>query len=111
MTNVCHPVTRPSQVVDAATSYRWIGLQWFVCCGCFVDAVCPEDEVAIMITITRFDKRVIVLNVEMIKTIEAIPDTMITLINGDTILVRETVEEVVERAIEYARRLHGFRVV
>lgn len=64
-----------------------------------------------MITITRFDKRVIVLNAEMIKTIEAIPDTMITLINGDTILVRETVDEVVERAIEYGRRLHGFRVV
>ena len=85
--------------------------QLVVRCGFLADAAFPEDKVAIMITITRFDKRVVVLNAELIKTIEATPDTIITLINGDTILVRETVDEVVERAIEHGRRLHGFRVV
>ncbi len=64
-----------------------------------------------MITLTRLDKRVIVLNAELIKMLEATPDTIITLINGDTMVVRESVDEVVQRAIEYARQIRGFQVV
>lgn len=64
-----------------------------------------------MITLTRLDQRVVVLNAELIKMIEATPDTIITLINGDTLMVREDVEEVVRRAIDYARQIRGFRVV
>ena len=64
-----------------------------------------------MITITRLDKRVVVLNADLIKMIEATPDTIITLVNGDTLLVKETVDEVVRRAIDYAREIRGFRVV
>ena len=64
-----------------------------------------------MITVTRLDKRVVVINAELIKMIEATPDTIITLINGDSLLVRESVDEVVRRAIDYAREVRGFRVV
>ncbi|MHC5109868.1 MAG: flagellar FlbD family protein [Planctomycetota bacterium] len=64
-----------------------------------------------MITLTRLDKRVIVLNADLIKMIEATPDTIITLINGDTMVVREDVEEVVRRAIDYARQVRSFQVV
>ncbi len=70
----------------------------------------PKEE-TIMITLTRLDKRVIVLNAELIKMLEATPDTIITLINGDTMVVRESVDEVVQRAIEYARQIRGFQVV
>jgi len=64
-----------------------------------------------MITLTRLDQRVIVVNAELIKMIEATPDTIISLINGDTILVREAVDEVVRRAVDYARQIRGFQVV
>ncbi len=64
-----------------------------------------------MITVTRLDKRVIVLNAELIKMIEATPDTIITLVSGDTIIVRESVDEVVGRAIDYARQIRSFQVV
>ncbi len=64
-----------------------------------------------MITITRLDKRVIVLNADLIKALEATPDTIVTLINGDTLVVRESVEEVVQRIIEYQRLVRGFQVV
>ncbi len=64
-----------------------------------------------MITITRLNERVLVLNADLIKMIEATPDTIITLINGDTVIVRESVDEIVERAIEYQRRVRGFQVV
>lgn len=64
-----------------------------------------------MITITRLDKRVVVVNADLIKMIEATPDTIITLINGDTIIVQDSVDEVVQRAVEYQRLIHGFKVV
>ena len=64
-----------------------------------------------MITVTRLDKRVVVVNAEQIKMIESTPDTIITLLNGDTLIVRESVEEVVRRAIDYARQIRGFQVV
>ena len=52
-----------------------------------------------------------VVNAELIKMLESTPDTIITLINGDTIVVRESVDEVVGRAIDYARQIRGFQVV
>jgi flagellar protein FlbD len=64
-----------------------------------------------MITVTRLDARVIVLNAEHIKMIESTPDTIITLINGDSVIVKETTEEVVRRAIDYARQIRSFSVV
>jgi len=64
-----------------------------------------------MIPVTRLDDRLIVLNAEMIKIIEATPDTVITLINGDTLIVRESAVEVVARAVDYARQIRGFQIV
>ncbi len=64
-----------------------------------------------MITLTRLDQRVVVLNADLIKMLEATPDTIITLIRGDTLVVRESVEEVVRRAIDYQRQVRGFQVV
>ena len=64
-----------------------------------------------MITVTRLNNRVVVLNAELIKMIESTPDTIITLINGDTIIVREPVEEIVSKAVEYARQVRGFKIV
>ncbi len=64
-----------------------------------------------MITLTRLDKRIIVVNAELIKMIESTPDTIVTLINGDMLIVREAVDEVVRRAIDYARQIRSFQVV
>ena len=64
-----------------------------------------------MITLTRLNNKMVVVNAELIKLIEATPDTLITLTTGDHYMVKETVEEVVERAVEYARRIRSFRVV
>jgi len=64
-----------------------------------------------MITVTRLDKRVVVLNADLIKMIESTPDTIITFINGDTVIVRDSVDEVVRHAIDYQRQVRGFGVV
>jgi flagellar protein FlbD len=61
-----------------------------------------------MIRVTRLNGHAFVVNAELIKMIEAKPDTAILLINGDRILVRESVDEVVKRAVEYGRSVRTF---
>ena len=58
-----------------------------------------------MITLTRLNGQQFVVNAELIRTVEALPDTTIKLINGDTMIVTESMDEVVRRAIEYGRSL------
>jgi flagellar protein FlbD len=58
-----------------------------------------------MIQLTRLNGNSIVLNSDLIKTAEASPDTMLTLINGEKIIVREPCDEVIERVLEYRARL------
>ena len=58
-----------------------------------------------MIQLTRLNGIPIVLNCDVIKTAEASPDTMLTLINGEKIIVREPCEEVTERVLAYRARL------
>ena len=54
-----------------------------------------------MIRVTRLNRSEVVLNAELIRYVERCPDTLITLINGDTLMVRETLDEVVRRAVAY----------
>jgi uncharacterized protein YlzI (FlbEa/FlbD family) len=58
-----------------------------------------------MIELTRLNGRTMVLNCDLIKTAEASPDTMLTLINGEKLIVRENIAEVVERVLAYRARL------
>ena len=54
-----------------------------------------------MIEVTRLNKKAYVLNCEWIETIEETPDTVITLTNVKKFVVAETVEEIVQKVIEY----------
>ena len=58
-----------------------------------------------MIELTRLNSNPIILNSDLIKTAEASPDTMLTLINGEKLIVRESIAEVVERVLAYRARL------
>ena len=58
-----------------------------------------------MISVTRLNGDRFVLNAELIRTVEENPDTIITLINGDHIVVREKMAEIIRRTIEYGRHL------
>ena len=64
-----------------------------------------------MITVTRLNGKMVVVNAELIKFIESTPDTLITLTSGEHFMVKEEVDDIVERAIEYARRIRAFQVV
>src|SRR3954452_17819218 len=49
-----------------------------------------------MIAVTRLNGNPMVLNSDLIKIAEASPDTMLTLISGEKLIVRETCAEVTE---------------
>ena len=58
-----------------------------------------------MIEVTRLNGNPMVLNSDLIKTAEASPDTMLTLINGEKLIVREPCADVMERVLAYRARL------
>lgn len=58
-----------------------------------------------MIELTRLNGTPILLNSDLIKTAEASPDTMLTLINGEKLIVREELDEIVERVLAYRATL------
>ena len=62
-----------------------------------------------MIALTRLNSSRFVVNAEMIRTIEERPDTTIVLLNGETFIVKESLDEVVAKAIEYGRMVRMFR--
>ena len=62
-----------------------------------------------MIHLTRLNKVPLVVNCELIKFVEETPDTVITLINNEKIVVSESMGQVVDRAIEFGRRVRVFR--
>ena len=59
-----------------------------------------------MIKVTRLNDSVMVINVEKIQSLQATPDTVITFTNHDKIMVKEPLEEVSQRIVEYRRMLN-----
>jgi len=58
-----------------------------------------------MIHLTRLNGNPLVINSDLIKYAESSPDTMLTLVNGEKIVVLETCQDVVNRAIAYRARV------
>jgi len=56
-----------------------------------------------MITLTRLNGQSIVLNAEKIRYVESTPDTLVCTDHGDKLMVKETLQEVIRRSIEYGR--------
>ena len=59
-----------------------------------------------MIFLTRTNGTVFYVNAELIQTVEATPDTVVTLVNNKKYIVKDKPEEIAERFIEYRRKTH-----
>ena len=64
-----------------------------------------------MIQVTRLNGSPLTVNAELIETIEACPDTVIALATGNRIVVKEPVQEVVAKVVEYRRKVNSERPV
>ena len=62
-----------------------------------------------MIRLTRLNREEYYLNPDLIDTIETMPDTTITTLNGRKLVVLESVEEVVERIVAFKGRVRSYQ--
>ena len=56
-----------------------------------------------MIRVTRINDAELVVNADLIEFVESIPESMITLTTGKKIMVKETVDEIIERVADFKR--------
>jgi flagellar protein FlbD len=58
-----------------------------------------------MIMLTRLNGQSFVVNAEKIRLVECTPDTVVCCETGERLMVKESLQEVIRRSIEYGRLL------
>lgn len=58
-----------------------------------------------MVRLTRLNNAPIVLNSDLIEHVDITPDTVIVMATGQVFRVRESADEVIDRIVEFRRRL------
>jgi flagellar protein FlbD len=59
----------------------------------------------IMIQLTRLNNQPLAVNSDLIKFVEKAPDTVLTLVTGEKIVVKERPEEVLSKIVEFRRSI------
>ena len=62
-----------------------------------------------MIKVTRLNGKEYYINPHQIESIEIRPDTTLCMLSGKHVIVLERVEDVIDRIVEYRRRIGGFK--
>ncbi len=57
-----------------------------------------------MVKITRLNGSILVVNADMIEFLEATPDTIVTLSTGRKVVAKESIDELIDKVVEYKRR-------
>jgi flagellar protein FlbD len=60
-----------------------------------------------MIKVTRLNGSELVINADLIEFVEAIPDTIISLVTGKKIMIKESTDAVIQRVAEFKRLSSG----
>jgi len=61
-----------------------------------------------MIRVTRLNGKEFVVNAELVQYVEETPDTVITLVSHEKIVVKEKADELIRRVVEYQRSVRSF---
>jgi flagellar protein FlbD len=59
-----------------------------------------------MIALRRLNNDTVMVNPDLIEFLESTPDTVVTLTSGNKFVVRDTMDEVREKIIEFKRRIY-----
>ena len=59
-----------------------------------------------MIRLHRLNGEIVVVNTELVESVQAVPDTVILMATGNRIVVKESVEEVIQRAVSYRQTVY-----
>jgi flagellar protein FlbD len=60
-----------------------------------------------MIALRRLNNQEIMVNADLIESLESTPDTVVTLTSGNKLIVRESMSEIQQRIIDYKRKILG----
>ncbi|HEX3370005.1 MAG TPA: flagellar FlbD family protein [Candidatus Cybelea sp.] len=60
-----------------------------------------------MITLTRENGQPVLLNCDLIETVEENGKSVITLTTGNAVLVRERLHEIEAKVVEYKQKIYG----
>ncbi len=63
-----------------------------------------------VIRLTRLNNQPLAINSDLIKWVESAPDSVITLLNGEKVVVRETVEQIIQAIVAFRRALLAGRL-
>ena len=58
-----------------------------------------------MIRLTRLNNQRLAINSDLIKWVESAPDSVITLISGEKVIVKESVEQIIAEIVAFRRAL------
>ncbi len=58
-----------------------------------------------LIILTKLDNRKVLLNIETVKYVESIPDTLVLFINGESVIVKESLDEITEKIVEFKAKV------
>jgi len=58
-----------------------------------------------MISLTKLDRARILVSIDAIKYVETMPDTVVRFVNGESVIVTETLEEIQHRVLEFKRQV------
>ncbi|HOV27383.1 MAG TPA: flagellar FlbD family protein [Pseudobacteroides sp.] len=58
-----------------------------------------------MIKLTRLNGSTIVLNCDLIESVEETPDTVVTTTSGKKFVVEETIEQIVDKVVQYKGKI------
>lgn len=61
-----------------------------------------------MIELTKLNNQKVVINCDLIEYVEAVPDTTITLTTGNKFVVRESVNDFIDKVAEFKRKSNSF---
>ena len=60
-----------------------------------------------MIQLTRLNGQPIMVNADLIESVETTPDTVITLVSGNKLIVRDSMDDIAERIVQFKRKIYG----
>lgn len=63
-----------------------------------------------MIKVSRLNNIEFMINCELIEFIEETPDTVITLTTGKKYVVKESMDEILKRVIDYKSKISSFKI-
>ncbi len=58
-----------------------------------------------MLKLTRLNNQVVAVNPDHIASVDATPDTTLKLIGGDRIIVRESLDDLIEQLVQFRHRV------